>query len=260
MSSYTSVAVAAAREAGNHIHRHFKKLSQSDVQRKGAHDVVTREDMRANTIILKHIARHFPEHDVLSEETGFEDKPGEYIWAIDPIDGTTNYVIGDPLFCTAIALAYRGKPIVSVLYAPALGEFYVAEAGKGARLNGKKIYVSQKSKLTDSILLLSKSHLRSSRHNELKIMRRLYNSDVLNVRRLGSTALDFAFVASGRVESVIVAPPGISRWDTLGGMLLVQEAGGRVTNFAGTKTDYNRRGVVASNRKMHRRLLNIIAG
>ncbi len=260
MSTYKTVAIAAAREAGDHIHRHFKKLSHGDVHRKGAHDVVTREDMRANAIIIKHIQKHFPDHDILSEETGFEDKPGHYTWAVDPIDGTTNYVIGDPLFCTAIALAYKGKPLVSVTYAPALDEFYVAEAGKGATLNGKRIHVSCKAKLVDSISLLSKSHLRSSRQNELKIMRRLYDSDVLNVRRLGSTALDFAFVASGRVESVIVAPPGISRWDTLGGMLLVQEAGGRVTNFDGTKDNFSRHGVIASNGILHRRLVRIVAG
>lgn len=258
MNTLKETAIRAAKLAGRQLLIDYSNLKDSQINKKGRHDLVTKADLDANKIIIQTIKKSFPNHNFLSEETGLEKNSNGYRWVIDPLDGTTNYVLKNPLFCTVICLMKNDEPIFSVTYAPVLDEIFIAEKGKGATLNGEKITVSNKKKINYAISLIAKAHSKKSRRNEVRIMKNLYNSKLLNVKKLGSTALDFAYVATGRVESIIVVPPEISLWDTLAGILLVKEAGGKVTNFKNKKNDFENKGILASNGKIHNSLLKEI--
>ncbi|MDP2685500.1 MAG: inositol monophosphatase family protein, partial [bacterium] len=162
MTKFRKVAIEAATKAGKSLLKQYKTLKVEDINKKGRHDLVTKADFTANRIIISTIKKYFPDHDILSEETGLEDNPDEYKWVIDPLDGTTNYIIKSPMFCTALALVHQQEIIISVVYAPVLDEFYIAEKGKGTYLNGKKIYVSKKVSLIESIITLSRTHHKKS--------------------------------------------------------------------------------------------------
>ncbi len=258
MTTYRKVALEAAEKAGKLLLVHYHKLKRSEIQRKSAFDRVTRADLEANKLILSTIKKSFPEHDFLSEETGFEDNPDIYRWVIDPLDGTTNYIIGNPLFCVAIALTCKQKILLSVQYAPALDELFIAEYGKGATMNGKKIKVSRVPSLRDSIVTLARSRYKQSRRRYVSIQRKL-EGQVLNMRHFGSTALTLGYVAAGRVSGSMVVPPGIASWDILPGVLLVREAGGRVTDFEGKQWTLDSQGIVATNGRIHKKLLRKVS-
>lgn len=254
MKKFLSVAIRAARLGGQIALKHFEKLKKSEVYRKGKHDLVTSADLASNKAIIKLIKRHFPDHDFLSEETGLENNPGTYQWVIDPLDGTTNYTIGNPLFCTGVSLVQKGNILLSVVYAPYLRELFHAVAGHGAFLNGKRIKVSQVRQMGDAIIVIGRSHGRKSYHNFVMTQGRLIGQ-VLNVRALGSSLLDLAYVACGRVEGYIFVPPQVSLWDTAAGVLLVREAGGRATDVAGRPWKFRSSSLLATNGLLHGRLL-----
>jgi len=254
MKKFKQVAIKAAQLAGASLMRNYKKLKDTDIHRKGRHDLVTKADFTANKIIIKTIKKNFPDHDILSEETGLEDNPDVYKWVIDPLDGTTNYTIKNPLFCTVISLVCRKDILLSVIYAPFLKEFYFAEKGKGAFLNSRRIKVSKKKSLNNALISLGRSHHKLS-HLKLSIVQEKLKKNVLNMRLLGSGSLDLAYTAVGRVEACLLMPPDISQWDSLAGVLLVREAGGQVTNFNGEDWNFKQRGVIASNGKIHKELL-----
>lgn len=256
MSKYRQVAIKAAKLAGKSLIKNYKKLRVSEIKKKGPHDLVTKADFEANDIIIKIIKKSFPDHDILSEETGLEDNPSEYTWTIDPLDGTVNYYISSPLFCTAISLMYKKEILLSIIYAPVLNEFYIAEKGKGAYLNNKRIRVKKNEKIKDSVLVLGRTHNNKSRENFLKLYKK-FQYRFLNLRNLGSGSLDLAFVASGRVEACLLVPPDLKLWDISPGILLVREAGGVVTDF--NKGDkYNSQGVIAANKKLHPKLIKVL--
>ena len=257
MKRCLSVATKAARSAGAVIVRHYRKLKSSDIHKKGKHDLVTKADFEANRVIIKTIKQYFPRHDFLSEETGFENNPDVYTWVVDPLDGTTNYAIGDPLFCTALALVHKRDILLSVIYAPLLKEFFVAVRGRGALLNGKKIRVSLLRKLENAVIVVGRSHRRSSHYSAEGIQKKLERR-AMNTRRLGSDSMDLAYVASGRVDGCLLVPPHISAWDSAPGVLLVREAGGRVSDFGGTEWHLGSSGVVASGGFIHRQLLKVV--
>lgn len=257
MKKFKQVAFKAARLAGASLIKNYKSLKDSDIRKKGRHDLVTKADFEANKIIIKTIKKDFPDHDFLSEETGFEDNPDIYKWVIDPLDGTTNYTIKNPLFCTAISLVCGKEILLSVIYAPCLKEFYYAERGGGAYLNGKRIRVSKKRDLNNALISIGRSHHRLSHLKFYKVQKRLQRN-VLNMRLLGSGSLDLAYTAVGRVEACLLVPPDIFQWDSLAGVLLVREAGGKVTNFNGQAWNFKQRGVIASNGKIHKELLKAV--
>jgi len=256
MSKFRQVAFRAARLAGKSLLKNYGKLKSSDIRKKSKHDLVTKADMDANRIIIRAIKQKFPNHDFLSEETGFEDNPDIYQWIIDPLDGTTNYSIHNPLYCTAVTLVCKRDILLSVIYAPYLKEFYYAELGKGAFLNGKRIHVSSKRKLENSTVLLGRSHRHESHVNLSTVQKRL-KPKVLNMRLLGSGSLDLAYVASGRAEACLLVPTEIYLWDSLAGILLIREAGGKVTDFRGKEWSIKSQGVFASNGLVQERLLKV---
>lgn len=258
MKKFKQVAIKAALEAGKIITKHYNNLESADIRKKSAHDIVTKADMQANKAIKLLIHKNFPTHDILSEETGLEDNDSkDYFWTIDPLDGTTNFSIHNPLHCTAISLSKGNKILLSVIYAPALNEMYYAENGKGAFLNGKKIGLKKINKLSDTIILLSKTHNKKSQKSFNKILNKL-KKDVLNMRWIGSGSIDLAYVAVGRVDGCIFVPPELSKWDLLPGILLIQEAGGKVINFNGENKDFFNGGVITGNSSICRQLQNKI--
>ncbi|MDD5040584.1 MAG: inositol monophosphatase [Patescibacteria group bacterium] len=257
MTHHSTIAIRAARLAGACLMKYYQRLRHTEIHRKSEFDRVTRADFQANKIILGLIKKHFPTHDILSEETGLEDHPDIYEWVIDPIDGTTNYIIGNPLFCTAIALRRQGRILVSVEYAPALNELYYAEDNGGAFLNGKRIRVSPTALLRNSIITLARSRANASRQRYMLVQRQLQGR-ALNMRHFGSTSLTLAFVAAGRVAAGVVVPPGITSWDILPGVLLVHEAGGTVTDYTGKPWTIHSQGVVATNGRVRRQLLKVL--
>lgn len=254
MSTPRSVAIAAAKEAGAYLARNFDRFDRRTIRAKSKHEIRTALDTGAERIILRHLRRVFPHHSILSEETGRVKRASPYLWVVDPLDGTTNYSFHNPIYATGIALLERGKPILAVTYAPHLGELYVAERGKSATKNGKRIRVSN--------LPYSKSLLTYCHGNDPHDVRRaiaLYRHFKLShgeMRQLGCAAIEFASVAAGYTEAYI--SPGAHPWDVAGGVLLVEEAGGKVTDFSGRPWTLRSPDVLASNGKIHAKLLAMI--
>lgn len=253
MSHELEVAIKAARLAGETLEYYFETLIEKE--EKEDKSIVTKADLEADKIILKEIKENFPDHNILSEETGLVDNGSDYVWVIDPLDGTTNFSRGLPVFATSLALFKSEEPVLSVVYNPITNSFYQAEVGKGAFLNGEKIQVSDVETLPKSIVTLGRARGDADKETTLDIFNKLYLK-LSSQRILGSSALELSWVASGRLEGFISI--GLKKWDVAGGLLLVSEAGGKITNFAGdsiTDTDTN---FVASNGKIHEELLEAL--
>lgn len=262
---------AIAREAGallmHHFHQHLK------VEYKGEADLVTAADRASEKLIRERIAERWPGHDVLGEEQGLNDRGSEYRWYVDPLDGTTNFAHGFPVFCVSIALEKRatergaqkidsrtakneGQRIAAVIYDPTRDELFSAEAGKGAHLNGAAIHVSKTPTLKES--LVATGFPSQKRHKNPNIF--FYHQITLRshgVRRAGSAALDLCNVASGRFDGFWEF--NLNPWDTAAGVLIIEEAGGKVTRFDGSPFELNSRETVASNGIIHVSLLHEFA-
>jgi myo-inositol-1(or 4)-monophosphatase len=251
---------AIAREAGallmHYFHQHLK------IEYKGDADLVTAADRASEKLIRERITQKWPGHDVLGEEQGLNDQGSDYRWYVDPLDGTTNFAHGFPVFCVSMALEHRtsgsrssgraGERIAAVIYDPTRDELFSAEPGKGAHLNGETIHVSKTATLKESLLATGfPSH---KRHKNPNIY--FYHQITLHshgVRRAGSAALDLCNVAAGRFDGFWEF--NLNPWDTAAGVLIVQEAGGKVTRFDGSPFELNSRETVASNGLIHDALL-----
>ena len=249
-----------AREAGallmHYFHQHLK------IEYKGEADLVTAADRAAEALIRDRIRAQWPTHDVLGEEQGLSDRGSDYRWYVDPLDGTTNFAHGYPVFCVSMGLEYqeldqrsagqRASRIAAVIYDPTRDELFTAEQGRGARLNGEAIHVSKTPALKESLLATGfPSH---KRHKNPNIF--FYHQITLHthgVRRAGSAALDLCNVASGRYDGFWEF--NLNPWDTAAGVLIVEEAGGKVTRFDGSPFELNSRETVASNGLLHEALL-----
>lgn len=224
---------------------------------KGAIDLVTEMDIAAETLILDAIRSRFPDHAILSEEAGASaaaDASG-YRWVVDPLDGTTNYAHGLPIFCVSIGLEHDGVPVLGVIYAPVLNEMYAAERGKGATLNGQPLRVSQIAKLDRAMLVTGFPYDVQIKSSNLQHFSSFIHS-VQAVRRLGSAALDLAWVAAGRFDGFW--EPRLAPWDLCAGSLLVQEAGGRVSGYDGSPFSIYGAEVLASNGLVHESMIDIL--
>ncbi|MCM3493972.1 inositol monophosphatase [Paenibacillus lactis] len=266
--SYTAVAINCAAKAGEWIKSRLGSVKQLSTK-TSPQDIVTEVDKGAEQMIRKLILTHFPDHAILGEE-GVE--PGaeaaaralkaaqeeEYLWIIDPVDGTTNYVHGFPFYSVSIALAHRGEVIVGVIYDPSRDELFVAEKGKGAYVHGNPTYVSKESQLSESLLATgfpidSKVNLPLNMAELHALLPR-----VRNVRAGGSAALHLAYVAAGRLSGYW--EHGLSAWDIAAGALLVQESGGAVTDTDGRPFDLSVRNIAATNGLIHQGLLDTLKG
>jgi myo-inositol-1(or 4)-monophosphatase len=240
-----------AREAGGLLMEFFRRRVK--IEYKGDADLVTEADRTSEKLILERIRAHWPGHEVIGEEGARIETGGDYRWYVDPLDGTTNFAHGFPVFCVSLGLAFRGKRKAAVLYDPTRDELFAAERGKGAFLNGHRIEVSQTAKLAQSLLATGfPSH---KRHKSPNIY--FYHQLTLRthgVRRAGSAALDLANVACGRFDGFWEF--NLNAWDTAAGILIVEEAGGRVSGFHGETLEITDRDVVASNGLIHADLVH----
>jgi myo-inositol-1(or 4)-monophosphatase len=239
-----------AREAGallmEYFHQHVK------VEYKGDVDLVTVADRKSEELVRERIRARWPSHDVLGEEGGLTDQGSDYRWYVDPLDGTTNFAHGFPVFCVSLALEYKGKRIAGVVYDPTREELFAAEQGSGAYLNQQRIQVSKTANLSESLVATGfPSH---KRHKNPNIF--FYHQITLRthgVRRAGSAALDLCSVAAGRFDGFWEF--NLNPWDTAAGVLIVEEAGGKVSDFRGGPFQLNSRETLASNGIVHQALL-----
>ncbi len=249
------IAIKAALEAGKILKENFGKIANSQIDVKQKFDFVTFVDHNSEKTIISIIREHYPDHKFYAEESARDDK-AEYRWIIDPLDGTTNYIHGFPGFSISIALEHNQEIVLGVIYDPMRNELFLAEKGKGATLNGEPIHVSDisdpaKSMLTTGFPFRIKEYL----DVYLEAFKLLF-MQVSGIRRLGSAALDLSYLACGRCEGFWEI--GLSPWDIAAGYLLVQEAGGQVTDFAGKDSPIWTGNVVASNVLCHKFMMDII--
>ena len=242
---------AMAREAGSLLMDYFRQRVK--IEYKGDVDLVTVADRKSEALILERIRGRFPTHDVMGEEGTRIETGGEYKWYVDPLDGTTNFAHGYPVFCVSLAVECRGQRVAGVIYDPTRDEMFAAELGSGARLNDKAIHVSTTSKLGECLVATGfPSH---KRHKNPNIY--FYHQITLRthgVRRAGSAALDLCNVASGRFDGFWEF--NLNPWDTAAGVLIVEEAGGKVTDFSGGAFQIASSETVASNGMVHDALLH----
>src|SRR5260370_11026464 len=239
-----------AREAVALLMEYFDQNIK--IEYKGEADLVTAADRKSETLIRERIRALWPGHDILGEEEGLRDTGSEYRWYVDPLDGTTNFAHGFPVFCVSLALQHKNETIAGLCYDPTRDELFAAERGKGAYLNDRPIHVSKISKLSES--LVGTGFPSHKRHKNPNI--HFYHQLTLRshgVRRAGSAAVDLAYVACGRFDGFWEF--NLNPWDTSAGVVLVREAGGVVGNFSGGPFDISSREVLASNGLIHEELL-----
>ncbi|MEO5942582.1 MAG: inositol monophosphatase family protein [Ferruginibacter sp.] len=247
-----------AVQAGAAQLQHFFNGEFKISNKEGINNLVTEADHAAEKAIIEVIQKEFPDHFILSEETGEIVTNSEYKWIIDPIDGTVNFANGIPLCCVSIGLEKNGEMILGSIYAPIINEFYFAEKGAGATLNDKKITVSDKTEVIKSCLVTGfpYSYL-DAPNGPLQVFEKLIRNGV-PVRRLGSAAIDLCWVAAGRFDGFYEHK--LQAWDSAAGTLLVEEAGGKVTDFTGSTFSPYQPHVLATNGKIHEELLGIVNG
>lgn len=253
---YLATAVEAVVSAGDMMMSRFG--SDVGVRKKGEIDLVTEVDLAIEQAFRALIAGRFPEHAVLAEELGGSATvPEGPCWVFDPIDGTTNFAHGVPIFCASLALEIDGVSQVAAVYDPNRRELFTAERGGGAFLNGIPMRVSTSASLIDALLVTGFPYDVQARMDAVIGLFRAFVGKARGIRRLGSAAIDLCYVASGRFDGFWER--GLAPWDVAGGVLLVEEAGGRVSSLDGQPFSSRRREVLASNGLLHEQMLEIVA-
>ena len=257
MQALLNTAVQAARRAGDIAVRALSRLDQLEIRAKARNDYVTQVDQAAEQAILESIRKRYPEHAFLAEESGRSGN-SEFVWIIDPLDGTTNFLHGFPTFSVSIALRRKDTLEVGVVYDPCRQELFTAIRGRGAQLDGKRVRVSERKEL-DGALIGTGFPFRSNTR-WMKTYLQMLGSVMENtagVRRPGSAALDLCYVAAGRLDGFFEF--GLEIWDTAAGTLMIQESGGLVTNLTGTESHLDSGDVLAGNPKVHEALRALLA-
>lgn len=252
MHPMLNMAVKAARRAGTVIMRHLDRLDGLTIETKGHRDFVTEVDRRAEADIIQVLRTAYPDHAFLAEESGAQ--PGDqYLWIIDPLDGTTNFLHGYPQFAVSIALQYKGRLDQAVVFDPVRNELFTASRGQGAQLNDRRIRVSRTNDFQYA-LLGTGFPFRSNEHLDVWINTfRALMPDCSGIRRAGSAALDLAHVACGRFDGFWEF--GLNVWDMAAGCLLIEEAGGRLGDPSGEQNHLQTGDIVSGNPKIYTELL-----
>ena len=249
-------AIETAREAGHILLEKFGRITT--VTKKGDINLVTEADLASEHHIIERIKSYHPKHAVLAEESGEAVVLGgdtTWKWIIDPLDGTTNYAHGYPCFCVTIALEHDGEIVLGVTFDPTRDELFAAERGRGATLNGKPIRVSSTDKLGDSLIVTGFPYDFKQRENFARHLTDFLLSS-RGVRRDGSAAIDMAYVACGRFDGFW--EEGLNPWDVAAGKLLIEEAGGIVSYYDGSKFSIYKPPIVASNGGIHPQMLEVL--
>ena len=256
-SALLNVMVQAAMKAGRSLSRDFGEVQNLQVSMKGPADYVSQADRKAEEIVFSELSKARPAYSFLMEERGVvAGEDDQHRWIVDPLDGTTNFLHGLPMFSVSIALERQGQIVAGVIYNPAMDELYTAERGGGAFLNDRRLRVAGRSKLSDAVIGTGVPHLGRGHHGNYLVELRNVMGEVSGIRRLGSAALDLAYVAAGRMDGFWEQT--LSPWDVGAGILLVREAGGFVTDKAGGQEMFETGDIVAGNEAIHRALMKTL--
>ena len=256
MDPMLNIAVRAARAAGDLIVRAMDRVDLLNITLKSRNDFVSDVDRQAEHEIVNILQRAYPSHAVLGEEHGAQGPTSDYVWVIDPLDGTTNFLHGVPQFAVSIALFYRGKVERGVVYDPVKQELFTAERGAGAALNNRRIRVTRQKGLSGALLGTGIPFKDQSYLDAYLGMLKDLLKDAAGIRRAGSAALDLAYVACGRFDGFWEI--GLEQWDMAAGVLLVQEAGGLVSDLEGGDRYFESGSIVCANPKLHGPMLELI--
>jgi myo-inositol-1(or 4)-monophosphatase len=252
-----NIAVRAARNAGNIIARYADQVDTLSITEKSHNDFVSEVDKRAEQEIIRTLHKAYPEHGILAEESGTH-QGNDYEWVIDPLDGTTNFLYGFPHFAVSIALRHKNRLEQAVVYDPIRDEMFTASRGGGAQLNGKRIRVTNRRGLEGALLgtgIPFREEQMPYMEAYLQMMQALIPGSA-GIRRAGSAALDLAYVAAGRLDGFWEI--GLNRWDIAAGVLLIEEAGGLISDLTGKETHMQSGDVVAANPRVFKAMLQKI--
>lgn len=255
MHAIVNIALRAARIATEEINQAFARLDRVKVFEKGKNDFVTDIDRAVENCLMYHIRKAYPEHSFLCEESGLsEGEDKDTLWIIDPIDGTRNFIRGFPHFCISLACVQKGVIQHAVIVDPIKGDEFSASRGAGARLNDTRIRVGKQASLNSAAISLSST---SNHYDEFLALLAKLQDKCGGVRFTGSAALDLAYVASGRMDAGWLA--GMKKWDVAAGILLVQEAGGLISDGAGNPDCLDSESLVFANPKCFKQLLKVLS-
>lgn len=258
MNNVKEFAIGLALRSGNMLMQEFRKLAPAQIRFKNKRELVTNYDLKVNRFMVSKLLGAYPNHSILSEEEGVaNDKVSSgYRWVVDPLDGTTNFIMRHAFFTTTLALLKDNEPVLGIVYSPYTRELFVAEKGRGAKCNEITLHVSNEDKLATSFLCFAYSHEKTSLQRAVAAYQH-FEFETRSMRHFGASSLELAFVASGRVDGMIITPP-VRIWDVAAGVLMVKEAGGTVTDFSGKTANFADNGLIVSNGKVHQQIVNVI--
>ena len=257
MSEFLQTAIDIVTRAGE-IHL-ARQESGFRIDKKGEIDLVTEVDLECERMFRAVLAERFPDHDILAEELGATSRahtPSRFRWVFDPLDGTTNYAHGLPIFCASLAFEIDGRPVAGAIYDPTRRELFTAERGEGARVNGEPLRVSSTAQLVDALLVTGFPYDVHKNSGDLVALFGEFLGRARAVRRLGSAAIDLCYVAAGRLDAFWEQK--LNPWDVSAGALIVEEAGGRVTGIDGSPFDAAAGHLIASNGHIHQQMIEIV--
>jgi len=255
MHPMLNIAVRAARSAGNLIIRSLQHVDHLEITTKGLNDFVTDVDRLAEQEIINSIQKSYPDHAIMAEESGIQGE-SETVWVIDPLDGTKNFLHGFPHYCVSIAIMVKGRIEHGVIYDPLRDELFSASRGDGVKLNDRRLRVGKRKELSGA-LLATAFPFKYPQH--LTTYMATFNAifpQVADIRRTGSAALDLAYVAAGRLDGYWEI--GLEKWDLAAGALMIEEAGGVVSDFTGGDDYFNHGNLVVGNLRIHKQILDSI--
>lgn len=255
LNKIRSQVIDLSEEAGSFIMHEMHRFSHSDIKKKGFNDLVTYVDKNSERILIKGLQKILPGSGILAEESG-EKAGSEYTWVIDPLDGTTNFLHKIPCFAISIGLHKNNYPVLGVVNEPNHKECFSAIKGEGAIMNGKAIEVSKQTVLEDSLIATGFPYNDFKQHTEYLTLFRDLMKCTQGIRRIGSASVDMCYVACGRFE--IFYEYGLKAWDISAGTIIVEEAGGKVTDFYGGKNHIFGKTIMATNKRLHKAFSNTL--
>jgi myo-inositol-1(or 4)-monophosphatase len=252
MNDLISIGVEAAKEAGHYLRENFNK-ADLQIERKVDHSLATNIDKESERLIVDRIRRHFPGHGVIGEERGLDGGERDFMWIIDPLDGTHNYIRGIPLFGVSIGVAYRDQFVAGIIYLPMEGLLYIGEHGNGAYCNGESIRVSTQTDLSESTISFDSS---LSHQPEVKLpLLGALAARTFNLRMFGASVRVLTFLAEGHLDATVEIDDQC--WDYAAGACIIEAAGGKATDLMGNPLNYRAKGYIASNGLVHQAVLAI---
>lgn len=258
-SALLNIMVQAAMKAGRKLSRDFGEVQNLQVSMKGPGDFVSSADKTAEKIIFEELSKARPDIGFLMEESGVvKGKDPQNRWIIDPLDGTTNFLHGIPMFAISIALEREGQIVAGVIYNPAMDELYTAEKGKGAFMNDRRLRVANRKNMLDCVFVTGIPHLGRPAHNEFIEQQRRVMKNSAGIRRFGAAALDLCYVAAGRVDGFWET--GLCPWDMAAGIIMVREAGGYISDLDDTQNMFGSTSIISGNEVIRKKLLACVKG